>query len=83
MSFFYNSILCTWLFFLILKKKKGPVILFSNGSEIAFSDMYITPQDYKSGVIPFDNLTKPTEAGLEVLNDTVWVYLFAKNSPNN
>jgi hypothetical protein len=31
--------------------------------------MYISPQDYKSGVIPFDNLTKPTEAGLEVLHD--------------
>lgn len=33
---------------------------------MAYNDLQITPQDYKSGVIPFDNLTQPADSGLEV-----------------
>lgn len=42
-----------------------PVIIFSNGTTIDFLATTIRPKDFKSGIIPFDNLTQPATSGLE------------------
>jgi uncharacterized membrane protein len=44
-----------------------PVMLYSNGSEFTLQNTFLRPQDFKSGIVPFENLTKPAVSGLEVV----------------
>lgn len=54
-----------WLKFVFISTIE-PVIIFSNGTTIDFLATTIRPKDFKSGIIPFDNLTQPATSGLEV-----------------
>lgn len=52
-------------------KKKEPIILYSNGTEITWSTSNISSKDFKNNTIIFDNLTQPPSAGLEVITKHV------------
>jgi hypothetical protein len=44
-----------------------PVMLYSNGSVLTLQNTWLRPRDFKSGIVPFENLTKPEISGLEVV----------------
>ncbi|KAI9335042.1 hypothetical protein BD770DRAFT_16333 [Pilaira anomala] len=43
----------------------NPVIVYSNGTILDFTTTFLRQKDFKSGIIPFENLTQPSTSGLE------------------
>ncbi|KAI8332165.1 hypothetical protein EDC96DRAFT_526695 [Choanephora cucurbitarum] len=43
----------------------NPMMIYSNGTAVDFDNVYLKPREFKSGIVPFDNLTQPPSSGLE------------------
>ncbi|CAO3656364.1 unnamed protein product [Mucor fragilis] len=43
----------------------NPVMIYSNGSVMDLQNTVLHQKDYKSGIVPFENLTTPDASGLE------------------
>ncbi|KAI8979134.1 hypothetical protein BDF20DRAFT_481260 [Mycotypha africana] len=43
----------------------NPVMLYSNGTIREYQFSVLVAKDFKSGIVPFDNLTQPSASGLE------------------
>jgi len=41
-------------------------MIYSNGSVMDLQNTVLHQKDYKSGIVPFENLTAPDASGLEV-----------------
>jgi hypothetical protein len=41
-------------------------MIYSNGSVMDLQNTVLHQKDYKSGIVPFENLTTPDASGLEV-----------------